>query len=95
MREVAKTDERGGAERRFIAILGCSLDELPYHLRRAVGLLKSKSMAIDWAQLLADIRQWEDEDRHVQSDWARAFWSEIPQEGEQWTEKLTQSEDAL
>jgi CRISPR type I-E-associated protein CasB/Cse2 len=95
MRELVKTGERDLAERRFIAVLGCSLAELPNNLRHMVGLLKSKSMAIDWAQLLADIRQWEDEGRQVQSDWARAFWSEIPNEGEQLSVKPTESEDPL
>src|SRR6266446_2558675 len=80
MRALVNQVQSGGPERRFIAILSCSRVELPDHLRHAVSLLKSKAIAIDWAQFLTDIRQWEGEDRRVQSDWARAFWGEVPPE---------------
>ncbi len=80
MRELADAVPSGGPERRFIATLTCALEELPDHLRHAVSLLKSKSIAIDWPQLLADIPHWEDEGRRVQSEWARAFWGAGPPE---------------
>jgi len=80
MRVLASQVQSGGPERRIVAMLTCSLAELPEHLRRSVELLKSKSIKIDWAQLLADIRHWEDEDRRVQSEWARAFWGETSPE---------------
>lgn len=80
MRALANQIQNCGPQRRFIAILTCSLAELPEHLRHAVSLLKSQTVEIDWTQLLADIRYWEDEDRRVQSDWARAFWGQSPSE---------------
>ena len=32
---------------------------------------------IDYAQLLADLRQWEHGDHYIQDRWARAFWGAI------------------
>lgn len=33
---------------------------------------------INWAQLLADLRGWEDPQGRVQMAWAREFWREGP-----------------
>jgi len=63
-----------GIEKRFVALLNCHRDDLPNHLRQAVGLLKSKDVPVDWAQLLHDILGWDWESRSVQREWARAFW---------------------
>jgi len=62
-------------EKRFIALLNCHRDDLPQHLRQLSGLLKSKDVPVNWAQLLHDIRWWNREDREVQRSWARSFWS--------------------
>lgn len=61
-------------ESRFVALLNCHPDDLPQHLRHAVGLLKSKNIPVDWAQLLHDFQAWGWESRAVQKKWARAFW---------------------
>ena len=74
----AGSDEGGGAERRFVALLNAHPDELDRHLRHAVSLLKSAEIPIDWAQLLRDVQEWAYEDRPVQLDWARAFWGGGP-----------------
>ena len=71
-------DDSGSIEGRFVALLNCHRDELPDHLRSAVGLLKAKEIHVDWAQLLRDVQEWEREDRKVQRDWARAFWGSRP-----------------
>jgi CRISPR type I-E-associated protein CasB/Cse2 len=76
MRVLADKLQSGGPERRLVATLACSPEELPDHLRHVVSLLKSKTIGIDWPQLLADICHWDNEDRRVQSEWARAFWGE-------------------
>jgi CRISPR system Cascade subunit CasB len=67
-------DQNEGAKRRFVALLNAHPEELDRHLRHAVSLLKAKDVTIDWAQLLRDVQGWDDEDRHVQLAWARAFW---------------------
>jgi CRISPR type I-E-associated protein CasB/Cse2 len=67
-------DESDSIERRFVALLNCHRDDLPEHLRHAVGLLKSKDVPIDWEQLLKHIQRWDSENRWVQRHWARGFW---------------------
>jgi CRISPR type I-E-associated protein CasB/Cse2 len=80
MRLLARATTSGGADRRFIAMLTSSLEDLPEHLRHAVNLLKSRSdpIPVDWPQLIADLRRWGDDSRRVQGEWARAFWGEAP-----------------
>lgn len=61
-------------EKRFAALLNAEADELPYHLRQAVGLLAAHDVPVDWLRLLRDIRRWGHPDRYVQRSWARAYW---------------------
>lgn len=66
-----------GAERiepRFVALLNCHREDLAEHLRHVIGLMKSKDVLVDWAQLLRDLRSWDRDGRPVQRAWARAFW---------------------
>lgn len=79
MRLLAEILKNEGPERRFVGILNSDSSDLHEHLRHAVSYLKSQSIGIDWAQLLADIRSWKYEDRRVQREWARAFWGETAQ----------------
>ena len=75
MAKLASATETAGVERRMSALLACSFDDLPEHLRRAGTLLKSKQISVDWARLIDDLRWWDTEDRRVQREWARAFWT--------------------
>jgi CRISPR system Cascade subunit CasB len=64
-------------ERRFVALLNSHRDDLPFHLRQIIGLLKSKEISIDWLQLLQALRYWDlDKTRRTQRDWAKSFWQE-------------------
>jgi len=72
----------GSTEQRFVALLNSHRDDLYVHLRQAVGLLKSKEVPVDWAQLLADICRWNATDRPVQRAWAKAFWATGPVESD-------------
>ena len=63
-------------ERRFVATLNSDFEYLGEHLRHDVSFLKANSIGIDWPQLLTDIRGWQSANRHVQREWARAFWGE-------------------
>lgn len=65
-------------ERRFSALVASNRDELADRLRAAVGLLRTKEVAIDWTQLLRDLRRWGSEARRVERAWARSFWSPEP-----------------
>lgn len=71
----SKSDSESSIERRFVALLDCHEDDLAEHLRHAVSLLRSKEIPVDWLQLLRDLRNWNQENRRVQRNWARAFWN--------------------
>jgi len=64
---------------RVTALLKGHRDDLPVHLRQAVGLLKSKDISVDWHQLLKDLLNWDHEDQFVQRNWAKAFWGRHPE----------------
>ena len=66
--------ESDSIEQRFNALLNCHRDDLPYHLRQAVSLLRSKDIPVNWRRLLWDVLGWEHDDRYVQRAWAREFW---------------------
>jgi CRISPR system Cascade subunit CasB len=70
--------QTSSVERRFVALLNSSSEEIHSHLRQAVGLLKSKDILVDWAVLLGDLLWWDNDSRRVQRQWARAFWGRIP-----------------
>jgi CRISPR system Cascade subunit CasB len=76
----ARMTSSEGAERRFMALLGCHREELAHHLRSAVSLLKSQDVPIDWEQLLRDIQWWDGNERRVQRAWANAFWGAAGQQ---------------
>ena len=62
-------------ERRFTALLAAHPDDLPDTLRQAVSYLRSKDVPVNWNQLFHDLKYWDDEDRRIQKQWARAFWA--------------------
>lgn len=73
-RRLADADNRASVERRFVALLNTHAEDLPDRLRQAIGVLKSKDVPVDWAQLLRDLQRWDNPSRQVQRAWARAFW---------------------
>ncbi len=75
-------DPQGGdtaIERRFTALLAAHPDDLGFYLRQAVSFLRSKEVPINWHQLLSDVMNWGRPERHVQAEWARAFWGRPPE----------------
>lgn len=73
----AVPDQGDSTERRFVAMLSSSREDMPYHLRQMIGLLRTKEVPVNWLQLLYDIRFWDSDDsRIVQQRWASAFWSQ-------------------
>lgn len=76
-----KTEQAGGSresvERRFAGLIDADKEDLPYHLRQMVSLLKSKEIPVNWLCLLKDISYWDfDDDKEVQNRWAKGFWLE-------------------
>lgn len=76
LRELRGKLESEGVERRFVALLNSHWDELATHLRQIISLLKSKEVTVNWLRLLRDINRWDDSERRVQREWAKAFWRE-------------------
>ncbi len=62
-------------EKRFVQLLNSNVDELPGRLRHAVSLAASKKVPVNYAQLLSDLRYWNNENRWVQQKWAKQFWT--------------------
>jgi CRISPR system Cascade subunit CasB len=71
---LAKSAESGSIEKRFVALLNASREDLTSHLRYAISLLKAHEIGVDWAQLLHDLRGWEWSGRSVQRRWAEGYW---------------------
>jgi CRISPR system Cascade subunit CasB len=67
-------------ERRFITLLAADTDQLPYHLRQMLALLKEQS--IDFGDLLNKLLFWNDEQKRTQNTWARDFYRNLNQETE-------------
>ena len=66
--------ESGSIEKRFVALLNASREDVTTHLRHAITLLKAHEVNVDWAQLLHDLNGWEWSGRPVQRRWAYGYW---------------------
>ncbi|HEX6780206.1 MAG TPA: type I-E CRISPR-associated protein Cse2/CasB [Ktedonobacterales bacterium] len=73
-RRLALSADSQSIEKRFVALLDARSEDLPEHLRHAIGLLKSKEIPVDWVQLLEQVSAWDHDDRRVQRAWAGAYW---------------------
>jgi CRISPR system Cascade subunit CasB len=65
-------------DRRFVSLLNSDAEDLPERLRRAVALLRSHEIPINWAQLIRDLKRWDYPSRSVQVRWSRHFWAGGP-----------------
>jgi CRISPR system Cascade subunit CasB len=73
-RQVADRSGSSSIEKRFLAVLSASREELDDHLRHAVSLMRANNVGIDWAQLLRDLSGWNSPARYVQRHWAQGYW---------------------
>jgi CRISPR system Cascade subunit CasB len=71
---VDRPEASDSLEARFTALLNSHPDDLPDHLRQAVGLLRSKDIGLDWFRLLNDLLAWDLPNHDVQRKWARDFY---------------------
>lgn len=60
--------------RRFVQLLRQQRESIDSPLRQHISLLKSQEIAVNWHQLLFDLRQWEHPDHYVQKQWAGSYW---------------------
>ncbi|MFZ5903178.1 MAG: type I-E CRISPR-associated protein Cse2/CasB [Chloroflexota bacterium] len=64
-----------GLNRRVEILLDSDATQLPFRLRQAIRLLKSKNERVNWQQLLQDLLRWNYPSRIVQKQWARAYFA--------------------
>jgi CRISPR system Cascade subunit CasB len=83
MARVARDSGSESIERRFVAMLNAPSEDLPEHLRHAVGLCRAHEVPVNWLQLLRDLQWWDASGsgyRRVQRSWAGSFWNAAPAE---------------
>lgn len=64
-------------ENRFLALLDRPWEQLPHDLSHFVRKLVRVSIPLNWPQLLADLREWDERDTSEGSTrrrWAQEFW---------------------
>lgn len=91
--KVAQLTGSGSVEARFVTLLDSTREELPDRLRHAVSLAKSKEVPVDWRQLLADLKRWNDYNPYVQRRWARDYWRTPVAGSEDREDENTESEE--
>ena len=72
----ADNARKGSLDGRFLTLLNCSPDQLWHDLRQMISLLQNSKdhPALDWASLLRDIQQWDNDERSIQLRWARHYY---------------------
>jgi CRISPR system Cascade subunit CasB len=73
-RRIDPSNDSGGADRRFRALLDTSLTDIRSPLTNLVRQMKSKGIRVDYPQLLIDLLQWDHPNQYIQDRWARTFW---------------------
>ncbi len=70
-------EEKQRREKRFIDLLDTDKQDLPYKLRQAITLIggDGSKVALDWVLLIKHLGHWNHQDRWVQKEWARGFWT--------------------
>lgn len=85
MRRVKQKHSSESTDQRFINLLNSKVDringsimveELAFRLRQCVKLASSREAGVNWIKLLHDLQWWSHEDRFIQKQWAKAYFSE-------------------
>lgn len=71
IRRIQNTDS---IEKRFVRLLEADIEDVGHHLRQAVSLAKSKQIAVNYHNLMHDLKYWDHDERFVQLRWAKDFW---------------------
>ena len=73
--------ESNSIEQRFVALLRSNPDDLPFHIRQIISILKSENIPIDWDELFYDLKRWPYESTYPPREkWANSFWKTQKQE---------------
>ncbi len=78
VREGRDPERANSLDRRFGALLDADREQMPFRLRQIVSLLAAREIAINWYQLLRDIRRWTKAGRPVQRSWANFYFERRP-----------------
>lgn len=75
--QLINSENQDAVDRRFTVLLNSDFEDLPQHLRQMIAMLKtgSRTIPVDWLQLIRDLRFWNNENKFVQLKWAKAFWA--------------------
>ncbi|EPG75078.1 putative CRISPR type TIGR02548-associated protein CasB/Cse2 [Leptospira fainei serovar Hurstbridge str. BUT 6] len=69
-------DLKNDKDIRFRGLLATTdLNQLAYRLRQATRLIKSKAGLIDFSILLRDLYSWNSDNKWVQREWAKGYYS--------------------
>lgn len=66
---------------RFTALLNADTEDLPVRLRHLFSQLVTNDVAVNYGQLLTDLKYWSSQKRRAQRRWARDYWA--PEQEEQ------------
>ena len=67
--------ESNSIEQRFVALLKSDPEDLPFHMRQVISLIKTDNIPLDWNELFYDLRRWPYENKYPsQEKWANSFW---------------------
>ena len=80
-RKIGGGDASESIEKRFVHLLSAHREDVADTLRQAVSLAKSKDVAVDYHQLMADLLRWDHPDRYVQLRWAKDYWGHAESTG--------------
>lgn len=75
-RQLAEATKSDSTERRFLALLDAPHENLPDHLRHAIGQMATRTpkVPVDWYALLRDLLEWDAPGRYVQRQWEEGRW---------------------
>lgn len=77
LREYVKAGDENRLKRveeRLEAALRAHPDDLPNHLRRLTGILRSAEIPVNWHALFNDLVYWDMPDQRAKKRWAASFW---------------------
>ena len=74
-----KKGENNSLELRFVTLLRSNPEDLAFHVRQAIAIAKSESIAINWQRLFFDLKRWPYESTFPPyENWAQSFWKREP-----------------
>ena len=93
------TEPIGGGEKRLLILLDSRFDqdfgkpaggEMAFRLRTLIRLLSTKGVGVNFAELLVDLCDWDEEDRRVQKRWAYNYYGQTTVSEQTATEEVAE-----